>query len=647
MKRGIFLSFILFCLFLSLPASILGSDVWRRFHSANFTVVGDADEKELPRAAARLEQFHQTFRELFPNGKFNQAPITVVVFKNEQELKSFQPIYADGKAKDSTPNYFLAGDAANFIVLSADGNQKLQFQSILHDYVHFMLNKNFGRAVIPPWVNEGLAEYYQTFHLETDETARLGEAPEASLRLLKEQTLIPLERFFALDYYTLRNQGNHGKNIFYAESWALFHYLQESRKGALREQLKTFLNSLLENQPTASAFEKAFQTNFAAMDKELKSYVAQPLFNGRIVTIKGSVNSKSQLQSEPLTESEAITYQGDLLLNLNRLNEAADLLRRAIALDSKNALANAALGATLARQNKFDQARLFFEKSVSLAPQNFLPYFYYADALGRAAVTDENFVRPFSAETTARMDELLEQAIELNPDFAGAYRLSAFVEFANNSDLNDAAAKLKKALWLEPGNEFYALDLGRIYYRQEKFDEARVLARRVFAFSEEARTRADAQVLLSNVNSLEEQLRQIRERNARKKTENDSPAIELTDEELINQSLNEALRKPKAGEKRFVGYLSQIACDDKTINFVIEAKNQQPGQTLKLRANDFLSVAFMAFTAEASGKQVGCGKRKSEDLVVATYRPATEVKPNFDGEIVAVEFVPKTFELKP
>ncbi len=236
----------------------------------------------------------------------------------------------------------------------------------------------------------------------------------------------------------------------------------------------------------------------------------------------------------------------------------------------------------------------------------------------------------------------------MNPEFAEAYRLSAFVNFANNSDLNDAVAQLNKALLLEPGNELDALDLGRIYYRQEKFDEARALARKVFAFSEDSLTRANAQVLLNNINSLEEQLKQIRERNARlQKGENDLPAIQLTPEELINQSLNEALRKPKAGEKRAVGYLSQVACDDKTINFVIKPKNQQAGQTLKLSANDFLSVAFMAFTAEASGKQVGCGARQPEDFVVVTYRPTGQIKPTLDGEAVAIEFVPKTFELKP
>jgi Flp pilus assembly protein TadD len=643
---------VLLCLIyalLSLPVLTFANESWTRIASTNFTLVGNVDEKEIRGVGIKLERFRETFQELFPSRKFNTGQITVFVFKNSQDLKSFQPVRTESDAGNSPRSYLISGDGINYIALSADSESSKAFQSIFHDYIHFIINKNFGRPVAPPWINEGLAEYYQTFRFENEMNSHLGEVPEENLRLLQEQSLIPLERFFAFDYYTLRNQGNHGKSIFYAESWALIHYLQEGNKGVRREQLKTFLNFLIDNQPPSVAFEKAFQTDYAGMEKELKTYVAQRSFTNRIVALKNNPNFNLEMQSESLTDSDIMTYQGDLLLHLNRLDEAVNLLQRAVALDPKNAFAYASLGATLARQNKFDEARSLFEKSISLAPKNHLPYFYYADAIRRQAVTDENFARPFTDEQSERIAELLERTIQLNPDFAEAYRLSAFVNFANNRNLNDAVATLNKAILIEPGNEHYALDLGRVYYRQEKFDQARNLARKVFAFAEEAGTRAKAQVLLSNVNSLEEQLRLIRERNARRdKGEKESSTIEYTPEELINQSLNEALRKPRPGEKRMVGYLSNINCEDKEINFLVRTKDQSVNQMLKLRADDFLSVAFMAFTAEANGKQMGCGVRKPEDFVVVTYRSSSsEVKTDSDGGIVAVEFVPKTFVLKP
>ncbi|MEP6925834.1 MAG: tetratricopeptide repeat protein [Pyrinomonadaceae bacterium] len=638
---------VLICVLLFLPVlAAQAGEVWTRVTSKNFTLIGSTDEKEIRRVAMQLEQFRETFQQLFPNRKFNTAPTTVILFKNEQDLKLFQPIQFDGKAANSATGYFQAGDDVNYVVFAPVGESKAGLQAIFHDYAHFIINKNFGRAVVPPWLNEGLAEYYQTFELENDENLRLGKAAEENLRLLKEQNLIPLERLFALDYYTLRNQRNHGKSIFYAESWALIHYLLEGNKGDRREQLKVFLNLLPGSQSPNMAFANAFQIDLATIDKELKNYVAKQLFTNRIVKAKPTF--ASEMQSAPLTEAEAIAYQGDLLLHLNRFDEAAKLLRASIMLDAKNALASAALGATLNRQNKFDEAHSFLEKAVALGADNYLPYFYEADALWRETVNDENFLRPFADERTMRLHELLTRSIKLNPNFTPAYRLLALINLANNTNLNEAIAALNKALLLEPGNQQYALDLGRIYLRQEKFDQARHLVASVFASAEEEKLRANAQILVNNVNSLENQLREIRERNARRNVgEDQSPTIELTQEEAINQSLNEALRKPKLNEKRVVGYLSQIDCDAKTITFVIRSKNPLVSQNFKLRAPDFLSVAFMAFTAEASGKAVSCGVRQPEDFVVVTYRSLAEAKANFDGEIVAVEFVPKTFELRP
>jgi aminopeptidase-like protein len=69
-----------------------------------------------------------------------------------------------------------------------------------------MLNNNFGRSTIPPWFNEGLAEYYQTFSIENDQKVSLGKFQQNHLYLLNENKLIPFETFFAIDniHFTIR-----------------------------------------------------------------------------------------------------------------------------------------------------------------------------------------------------------------------------------------------------------------------------------------------------------------------------------------------------------------------------------------------------------------------------------------------------------
>lgn len=645
MKSRFFWIFV----WLFLPVAASASDVWTRIPGKNFVLIGNASEKEIRRTGVRLEQFRFLLQEFLPNQELDRDPTTVFVFKSHADFKLFQPLGASDNnyVRDFATGYLRIGKTANYIVLTIEDNSQTAFQPIFHDYVHLIINKRFGRALVPPWVSEGLAEYLQTLSFENEQSLRLGAAAEKNLRLLKEQNLLSLERLFAFDYYTLGSQGDHGKNIFYAESWALTNYLQQGDQTKRREQTKMFLSLLVSNKPVNQAFAAAFQIDLATFEKEFKNYLARNLFASKIFLLKDKVFFSDSVQSVRLTDSEIAAQKGDLLRDLNRFDESANLLRQAIKLDAKNASAYASLGATLAAQNKFAEAFECFEQAITLDPKNHLTFFYYADALRAETIDDDNFVRPFSNAKTVRIGELLARAIALNAEFSPSYRLLAFVNFANNTGLNEAIVLLNKAIALEPGNEKYQLDLGRIYYRQEKFDQARNLARQISAHAADATIRANAQILLSNVNSLEEQLRQIRERNARQASENQSPAIQYSEEELINQSLNEALRKPKAGEKRIIGFLSNVICDGAGINFIVNTKNQIENKIFKLRANDFLSVRLMSFTTQASGKPIDCGARQPNDFVVANYRPSVQSKTNVDGEIVSLEFVPETLILNP
>jgi tetratricopeptide (TPR) repeat protein len=633
---------LLICTVLFLQISTLAKDEWLSVRSKNFTLVGNAGEKEIRRVGTKLEQFRETFRQLFPKANFNTTkPNIVVVFKNQSDYRPYKPLRADGTVNDWIAGYFQAGEDANYITLSTERESEATFDTIFHEYVHFIVNNNYGKAAVPPWFNEGLAEYYETFRLEDERKAVIGELQANHLRLLQEQKLIPFDRFFTIDYYTLHNQGNHGKSLFYSQAWALMHYFQQGNKGARRAQFSKFLNLIINKTAPAEAFKEAFQTDYATMEKELKDYVSQRTFTGTVITLKDKLIFDGEMQTAPLSEAESTAYLGDLLLHINRLPDAEKTLRQAISLDEKNEMAHAALGMTLVRQKRFDEAKAHLEKAVALDSKNYLPHFYYAYALSREEMDMSGFIRSYPVEKAEKMQQSLTRAIELNPNFAESYRLLSFISFVNNTGLDEAVAALDKGLQLEPGNQQLALDKAQILMRQEKFDEARRLAQKVFASAAEAQLRGNAQILINNINSFEAQLKDIAERNKRPPSEGEETVIQLSEEELINQSLNEAIRKPRAGEKRIIGFLTKIDCDPNAISFVIRT----PEQIFKFRTDQFQNVAFMAFTSEATGQQIDCGTRKSEEYVIATYKPA-DPKAKHQGELVAIEFMPKEFKLK-
>ena len=109
--------------------------------------------------------------------------------------------------------------------------------------------------------------------------------------------------------------------------------------------------------------------------------------------------------------------------------------------------------------------------------------------------------------------------------------------------------------------------------------------------------------------------------------------------------LQEALRPVAAGEERIQGVFLRLECDNgKGIAyFIIQAADR----TYKIRAASLAQVQLTAYT-QVTG-DVTCGARKAPENSVLTFRPTKDpkdVKAKIDGDAIALEIVPKDFQLK-
>ena len=96
-------------------------------------------------------------------------------------------------------------------------------QVVYHEFVHLLVN-NSVRSM-PLWFNEGLAEYYATFEVQrVGRIARPRNVQEDHVLLLRDRFL-PLESIVAVDHDSPLYNESDKTSIFYAESWALVHYL--------------------------------------------------------------------------------------------------------------------------------------------------------------------------------------------------------------------------------------------------------------------------------------------------------------------------------------------------------------------------------------------------------------------------------------
>ena len=432
--------------------SAQAADTWTIVRSKNFTLVGNASEKDIRMVATRLEQFRDVFTRLLSLAKFNSpVPTTVVVFKSMSSYRPFNPKNYSG--------YFQKGPDVNYVTLTSD--TRGAFSVIYHEYVHFMLNNTSGN--IPDWFNEGLAEYYSTFLIEDDRIVHVGELIEQHLQVLRGGKFYPLRTLFAVNHDSPEFDERNKRGIFYAESWALVHYLMLGNSGRRVDQLGKYLELIAANTPIEEAFKQAFHSDMETLEKELRQYVQSETFRMQFVTFKRKLEFDQDFKSAPLSEAEAESYLGDLLLHTHEFSAAETRLQHALALDPQQAMAQASLGNMYIRQERFSEAKKVLAQAVAGPSSNYLTHYYYAYALSKEGVGVLGAVSSYPAETVKIMRAELKRAIELNPAYPESHYLLAVVNMVAGDALDEAAESLKTAVKLSPGRQDLVMELGQLY----------------------------------------------------------------------------------------------------------------------------------------------------------------------------------------
>jgi len=657
MKRLAFLLAVTLCLSLvvSQPTTVFAKDNWVSVRTKNFFMIGNTGEKEIRQVGLKLEQFREVFTRLFPKMRFNTpVPTTVVVFKSHSSYAPFKP-------HANTAGYFQAGQDVNYITLTTelDGRQD-PFNVIFHEYTHLLVNNTFENA--PLWFNEGLAEYYSTFKMTDDRKVELGYPISSHVYLLRDNKMLPLRTLFEVDHKSPHYNESKKQGIFYAQSWALMHYLLIGKAEKV-EQLAKFLELQNADVPMDQAFQESFGVPYEAMEKDLRNYVKQSRYN----VINGHFENKLQLdtntQATPLTEAEAQAYLGDLMLHSYR-KDAYTYLQKALKLDPNLGMAHASLGMAYFREGKVDEARASLERAVALNSQNYLAHYYYAFTLSRTTPESEP-VAAYTPEFAKKIREHLQKAIALRPDYPESYNLLGFVSLVSGENMPEAIDSLKKALSASPGRHDFSFTLAQLYARSGDYKTARQMLEQLTKSNAEEYLRQNSQMLLNQIRGIQERENTYVDQLKKPSTTTAGPPVlvDVGPESSANNSgssgtrttqtappaltdpssyLREVLRAPAAGETQLQGTLLRLECDAKGIVFVVQTETG----LLRLRTASFEDVEITTYDTNVKG-EITCGERQPANLVVVVYAPNTDKRVKGDGTLKSIEFVPPDFKLKP
>jgi tetratricopeptide (TPR) repeat protein len=471
------------------------SETWIEVRSPNFIVLTNANEKQGRRVAFQFETIRALFRELFGVQSSTKDPaVTIIAVKNEDALKLLLPEYWAQKGLARPASYYLPGSHKNYLALRLD----VAMRQGAIDYVHFLTRRLFSQ--LPLWLVEGLAEFYGNTRIEGKKVF-VGAPSDPYLLVLRRTPPLPIRTLFAVDasspYYHEENK----VSIFYAESWALTHYLLTRDWREKTYRVTAFVKLLGQN---VAAEEAARQTigDLDRLQNELTKYLGWFAFTPAILSTPAKLDP-SDFQAETVSDAESLAVRGDFMAHRGRFQEAQEMLEEALKIDPKLAAAHESMGFVFAEQGKFDKAKKWYSEAVALNSRSCLAHYYYGASLLKG-ILDE--------DSAAKAEASLRTAIKIAPDFAPAYDALGWLLLSRHKNLEEAYKMAVNAVNLEPGNVRFRVDAAQTLLAMDRVDDAVRVARLAASMAKTPEEKAQVQTILTSIQQYQDFQRQLKER---------------------------------------------------------------------------------------------------------------------------------------
>ncbi len=415
---------------------------WRLTRSGHFEIYSQSSDQRARRMLEWFEQLRAFFEQQRGWKADAPTPVRVIVFASEQQ---YQPY----RLRPASDAYYVGTRSQNYIVMATD--DPAHFGLAAHEYAHLVMRTSGEQ--LPPWLKEGLAEFFATLHISEHGTQLGGPLP-GRLRTLKTRAWMPLAEVLSTSEESQARQERSAADLFYAESWALTEMLLLSPK-------------------YADSFPK-IPADAQAVARDLHQWIDQPRLP--VIQLPEVVAPPVDAEVSDVPALAAQSLLAQLLLAAGQFDRAAERFH-ALPDSAEN---SAALGAIALHQGDSAGARRAWKRAIEQGIADAQLCYSYAILADQAGLPADD-IRP-----------ALERAVGLQPEFDDAHYQLALLE--KNARNYEAALEQFHAMRTVSKTRAYTywLALADTFNELGRRDEAQSAARHAGELATTAAERAQA-----------------------------------------------------------------------------------------------------------------------------------------------------------
>jgi tetratricopeptide (TPR) repeat protein len=446
--------------------------------------------------------------------------------------------------------------------------------------------------------------------------------------------MIPLQTLLLVDHSSPYYHEEQKGSVFYAESWALTHYLEVADRQKNTTHVTDYARFLIKGEDPVTAAQHAFG-DLTKLQLALQAYVQQNAFISFRMT-SGFTADASSFQLKTLSPSDTAAVRADFLVYNQRTKDAEPLLAAVLRDDPNNALAHETMGYLKFREHDIPAAQKWYSEAVQLDSQSYLAHYYFASMSLQSGDNAHD----------AQIESSLLTSIKLNPAFAPSYDTLAMFYGQRDQKLDEAHRLSIQAVELQPDNLYYRLNAANLLYQQHKFPSAIGVLKAALPI---AKNQAQEEMVQSRINQIQKFQAAVERANTTSSQPGSQSAAQTDNTKDPNKTLifrrvdgkiigmsedkpNYPGEDSKGAQHTIKGVLRDIRCSyPNVLALTVDAPS---GKKTTLYTNNYYKVVFTTANYEPDGDIKPC--TGIEDMK-ATVKYAEVTDKSVAGQILSIE----------